>query len=70
MKLVPEPTNEHDPNAVMVFTDDDVHIGYVPREDAPFLATRDPMPEGRFVEFVKLERTVHLYFDLVAASDE
>ena len=32
VQLVPDPTNEHDPNAVKVLIDN-VHVGYVPRED-------------------------------------
>lgn len=30
--LIPEPTNEHDPNAVKVLVGNKFHIGYVPRE--------------------------------------
>ena len=66
LTLKPEPDNHVDPNAVMVFTEDDVHIGYVPKEEAPFLKGMDPMPVGIFQEFVQLEGSsaVHLYFDL------
>lgn len=34
--LVPEPTNPHDKNAVMVMLNHSL-IGYIPREDAPFV---------------------------------
>jgi HIRAN domain-containing protein len=37
--LVPEPENEHDPNAVAIWNEArTVHAGYVPREVAPELA--------------------------------
>ena len=39
LKLVREPTNEHDPNAIGVFNRD-VLIGYIPRELAAKLAPR------------------------------
>ena len=70
LTLKAEPTNEFDPNAVMVFTEDDVHIGYVPKEDAPFFKGVDPLPTGVFQEFVQLEGSsaVHLYFDLEEAK--
>jgi hypothetical protein len=34
LRLVPEPTNPHDRNAVAVY-DGDLHLGYVPKVDAP-----------------------------------
>ena len=37
--LVPEPDNEHDPNAVAVWNEQrTLQVGYVPREVAPMLA--------------------------------
>ena len=30
--LVPEPNNEYDKNAIKVLTEDNVHIGYIPKE--------------------------------------
>jgi len=30
-KLVREPENKHDPNAIKVVVEDDLHIGYVPQ---------------------------------------
>ena len=39
LALVPEPDNEHDPNAVGIWNEDStVQAGYVPREVAPELA--------------------------------
>ena len=39
LSLVPEPDNEHDPNAVGIWNEDrTVQAGYVPREVAPELA--------------------------------
>jgi hypothetical protein len=39
LALVPEPDNEHDPNAVGIWNDErTVQAGYVPREVAPELA--------------------------------
>jgi HIRAN domain-containing protein len=36
--LVPEPENEHDPNAVGIWNEErTVQVGYVPRDDAPRL---------------------------------
>ena len=32
-RLVAEPTNEYDPNAIKVIHESDVHVGYIPRED-------------------------------------
>ena len=38
LALVPEPGNEHDPNAVAIWNDErTVHAGYVPRDVAPDL---------------------------------
>jgi hypothetical protein len=38
LALVPEPDNEHDPNAVGIWNEErTVHAGYVPREVAPEL---------------------------------
>lgn len=38
LALVPEPENEHDPNAIAVWNHDrSLHAGYVPREVAPTL---------------------------------
>jgi len=38
LALVPEPENEHDPNAVAVWNEDrTLQLGYVPREVAPSL---------------------------------
>ena len=35
LALVPEPENEHDPNAVAIWNDDRaLQVGYVPRDDA------------------------------------
>jgi hypothetical protein len=44
LKLEAEPDNEHDPNAVMVLTEDREQIGYLPREYA-FHAARE-LAEG------------------------
>lgn len=39
LELVPEPENEHDPNAVAVWNEErTLQLGYVPRETAPELA--------------------------------
>jgi HIRAN domain len=39
LALVPEPDNEHDPNAIGIWNEDrTVQAGYVPREAAPELA--------------------------------
>jgi hypothetical protein len=39
LALVPEPENEHDPNAVGIWNEDrTLQLGYVPRESAPILA--------------------------------
>ncbi len=39
LALVPEPTNEHDPNAVAVWNEGGtLQAGYVPRDVAPLLA--------------------------------
>ena len=39
LALVPEPSNEHDPNAVAVWNEErTLQLGYVPREVAPQLA--------------------------------
>ena len=39
LALVPEPDNEHDPNAVGIWNEDrTLQLGYVPRETAPELA--------------------------------
>jgi hypothetical protein len=39
LALVPEPENEHDPNAVGIWNDErTLQLGYVPREIAPELA--------------------------------
>ena len=39
LALVPEPENEHDPNAVAVWNEErSLQVGYVPREVAPELA--------------------------------
>ena len=39
LALVPEPENEHDPNAVGIWNEDrTLQLGYVPREFAPMLA--------------------------------
>jgi hypothetical protein len=39
LALVPEPDNEHDPNAVGIWNEDrTLQLGYVPREVAPELA--------------------------------
>ena len=32
-RLVAEPTNEYDPNAIKVIHESNVHVGYIPRED-------------------------------------
>jgi len=38
LALVPEPDNEHDPNAVAIWNEEQtLHAGYVPRETAPEL---------------------------------
>ncbi len=36
--LQAEPNNQNDPNAIMVKTQDDVHIGYIPKEYSVFLS--------------------------------
>jgi hypothetical protein len=39
LALVPEPENEHDPNAVGIWNEDrTLQLGYVPRESAPELS--------------------------------
>ena len=39
LALVPEPENEHDPNAVAIWNEErTIQVGYVPRDDAPRLA--------------------------------
>jgi hypothetical protein len=39
LALVPEPDNEHDPNAVAIWNEErTLQVGYVPRETAPALA--------------------------------
>jgi HIRAN domain len=39
LELVPEPDNEHDPNAVGIWNEErTLQLGYVPRETAPELA--------------------------------
>lgn len=39
LSLVPEPENEHDPNAVGIWNEErTLQLGYVPRDDAPRLA--------------------------------
>jgi hypothetical protein len=39
LSLVPEPDNEHDPNAVGIWNEErTLQLGYVPRDDAPRLA--------------------------------
>ena len=39
LALVPEPDNEHDPNAVAIWNEErTLHAGYVPRETAATLA--------------------------------
>lgn len=35
LELVPEPTNDHDPNAIKVFTNNNIFVGYVPRYYSP-----------------------------------
>lgn len=35
--LVPEPTNEYDPNAIKVVSDDRHHLGYIPAEHTDFV---------------------------------
>lgn len=35
--LRPEPNNEYDPNAVLVLTKSGAKIGYIPREQAPYV---------------------------------
>ena len=63
LRLEPEPTNPFDPNAVKVLTEDGFHIGYVSKDEAPFLKG-DHLPHGIFQEFVQIsDGAVHLYFD-------
>jgi len=39
LTLVPEPENEHDPNAVAIWNEErTLQVGYVPRDDTPRLA--------------------------------
>lgn len=33
LTLVPEPTNQYDPNAIKVMSSEGHHLGYVPKED-------------------------------------
>lgn len=37
LKLVPEPNNQYDPNAVLVTSPGGLKIGYIPREQAPYV---------------------------------
>ena len=45
LSLVPEPENEHDPNAVAIWNEErTLQVGYVPREVAPGVARATSRP--------------------------
>lgn len=37
IKLIPEPDNKYDPNAIQIFISDDDRLGYIPKETAPII---------------------------------
>lgn len=48
-RLVPEPTNEFDPNAIKVIHESNTHIGYIPRTDTALVRSIVPIPADCFV---------------------
>ena len=47
LALVPEPENEHDPNAVAIWNDErTLQVGYVPRDVAPELRGGGPAADA------------------------
>lgn len=48
-RLVPEPTNEFDPDAIKVIHESNTHIGYIPRTDTALVRSIVPLPADCFV---------------------
>lgn len=58
LRIARQPDNPHDKNAMAVLREDGAHIGYVPREDAAWLASK--LPTGaRYVASVKKVLSTH-----------
>lgn len=66
-----EPENQYDQNAVKVLIKETgTHIGYVPKNDAPFFQGLDEMPLGVFEGTYELESgAIHVEYTL-AWNDE
>ena len=49
VELRPEPTNQYDPNAIMVLING-IHVGYVPQNDIPYVKTFLGVPVQTFAQ--------------------
>ncbi|HWL26781.1 MAG TPA: HIRAN domain-containing protein [Ureibacillus sp.] len=61
VKLVPEPTNNHDPNAVGIYTQEGNHLGYVPAfysQAVFFLLEKGAIPLVRVI-YINEKSTPH-----------
>ena len=48
-RLVPEPTNEFDPDAIKVIHESNTHVGYIPRDDTSLVRSIVTLPANCFV---------------------
>ena len=48
-RLVPEPTNEFDPDAIKVIHESNTHVGYIPRDDTSMVRSLVTLPANCFV---------------------
>ena len=54
-KLIPEPTNEFDPNAIKIVHEGNIHVGYIPADSTDFVRSIVKLPAFAFGEIVESE---------------
>ena len=54
-KLIPEPTNEFDPNAIKILHEGNIHVGYVPADCTDFVRSLVELPAMAFGEIIESE---------------
>lgn len=47
-RLIPEPTNEYDPNAISIIHEGNIHIGYIPGDQTKFVRSLTALPADCF----------------------
>jgi len=54
-KLIPEPTNEFDPNAIKILHEGNIHVGYIPADSTDFVRSLVELPAMAFGEIIESE---------------